>query len=192
MTEKQILTWIKTNLSPHIDKAIEAARIKNPMLIYTQDWIAAMTMRETGQKIAKLLGRGVKVPELHTEMKGDYGQREGETEKQYHGFHYMQIDIGSYPSFIASGDWKDPLKGYKKAIEVLEGKRIYLFAAGGKFKPNEFPPDMLYRAITAAYNCGEGNVAKVLREGKDVDARTYNHDYSKEVWRFRELYKSIV
>jgi hypothetical protein len=116
-----------------------------------------MTMRETGLKIAQQLGRGFKVPEIHAEMRGDYGQRPGDTERQYHGFGYMQIDIASYPDFVKSGKWKDPLATYKMAIAVLESKRNYL-----EPKYKEVGEEMIHRAITAAYNCGEGNVSKVL------------------------------
>jgi hypothetical protein len=72
------------------------------------------------------------------------------------------------------------------AIAVLEEKRLYLEP---KF-PN-LQGDSLHRAITAAYNCGQGNIAKVLNEGKDIDDRTYNHDYSREVWRFREIFNTL-
>jgi len=71
-----------------------------------------------------------------------------------------------------------------KAIGVLEGKRRNL--------QSEFPHiDNLDRAITAAYNCGEGNVARAIRKGIDIDSYTFNKDYSKEVWRFREIYKTV-
>jgi len=57
--------------------------------------------------------------------------------------------------------------------------------------PRMIPGYELDRATVAAYNCGEGNVAKVMRAGLDVDARTHQHNYSAEVWRFREMYKAI-
>src|SRR5205814_5154441 len=120
-------------------------------------------------------------------MKGDYGQRNGDSEKRYHGYSFWQIDIGSYPEFIRSGDWKDPFKSAVKAVSVLEEKRKYFDE-----KMPGLKDDKLNRAITAAYNCGQGNVFKALINFKDVDAYTFNHDYSKEVWRFRELYKAIT
>jgi hypothetical protein len=149
--------------------------------------MSGITMRETGFLIARYVKEKVKPEVIHTLMRGDYGQRPGEKEKSYHGYGYPQIDIGSYPAFIKSGDWKDPFKVFCKAIAVLEEKRLYLQP---KF-PN-LQGDSLMRAITAAYNCGQGNVAKVLNEGKDIDARTYNKDYSAEVWRFRQIFNSIT
>jgi hypothetical protein len=186
MTERDILKWINLNLSNAIDKAIAHAREKYPDLIYTKDWLAAMAMRETGFKIAEFVKLGKKPEAIHTIMRGDYGQRKGDVEKCYHGFGYWQIDIASYPDFVKSGDWKDPFKTCRKAISVLEEKRLYL---APKF-PN-LQGDSLCRAITAAYNCGQGNVAKVLRVGQDIDARTYNRDYSAEVWRFRQIFNSL-
>lgn len=186
MTELEILRWIKTNLGSHILQAIWEAKRKNEGLIYNSELISAMNMRETGEKIKKLLAQGKTVVEMHGLMKGDYNKRTHDPEPCYHGFHYMQIDIDSFPDFIHSGDWKDPLKGFKKAIQVLEGKRLYL--------QSHFPQlqgDDLLRAVVAAYNCGEGNVRKTMERKLDVDAFTHQHNYSREVWRFRDLYRSL-
>lgn len=186
MTERDILKWIGANLGQTIDKALDQAREKNPTLLYTKDWLAGIIMRETGFLIARYVKQGAKPEIIHTLMRGDYSQRPGEKEKNYHGFGYCQIDIASYPDFVKSGEWKDPFKIIRKAIAVLEEKRVYL---SPKF-PN-LQGDSLQRAITAAYNCGQGNVAKVLAAGQDIDARTYNKDYSREVWRFRQIFNSL-
>lgn len=186
MTERSILSWINRELGPIIDQAIEEAKKKNPDLIYTRDWLAAMCMRETGFLIARYAKQGMKVAIIHTLMRGDYSQRPGEKEKSYHGYGYWQIDIASYPQYVKSGDWKDPLKTCAMAISVLEEKRKYLEPRFANLKG-----DSLHRAVTAAYNCGQGNVAKVLREGKDIDARTHNMDYSAEVWRYRQIFNSL-
>ena len=186
MTERDILTWISTNIGDAIDKALVHAREKFPDHPYTKDWVAGIIMRETGFLIARYVKEGAKPEIIHTLMRGDYNQRPGEKEKSYHGYGYPQIDIGSYPDFVKSGDWKDPFKTCVKAISVLEEKRLYLVP---RF-PN-LQGDSLSRAITAAYNCGQGNVAKVLTDGQDIDARTYNKDYSAEVWRFRQIFNSL-
>lgn len=180
MTEKQILQWVKTNLSPIIDKAIADSQ----PVIYTTDWLAAMAMREVNFLIARNASKPFHVVcEL---MKGDYGQREGENEKSFHGWGFWQIDTGSFPMFVKSGDWQDPYKCCKKAIEVLEGKRKYLATHLPNLSGNE-----LNRAITAAYNTGEGNVFKSIANGKDPDTTTHEHNYSAEVWRYRDIYNSI-
>lgn len=186
MTEKDILKWINKNLGDAIDRAIVHAREKFPDHPYTKEWLAAIAMRETSFKIAEFNELGKSPEIIHQVMRGDYSQRKGEVEKSYHGFGYWQIDIASYPDFVKSGNWKDPFKTCCKAISVLEEKRLYLQP---KF-PN-LQGDGLHRAITAAYNCGQGRVAQALKEGKDIDAFTYNHDYSREVWRFREVFKSL-
>lgn len=190
MTEKQTLLWIKLHLAVYINQAIADAKTKNAQLIYTEDWLAGMTYRETGFLIARYVAAGKQPAEIHKLMRGDYSQRKNETAKQYHGFGYMQIDTGSYPDFINLGYWKDPLKTYSKAISVLEEKRIYLFASN-RFNAADFSIDNVHQAITAAYNCGQSNVSKALREGKDVDLYTHQHNYSAEVWRFRKIYNDL-
>jgi hypothetical protein len=187
MTTRQILLWIHFNLLPHISKALEEKKKTNPHLIYTPDWLVGITFRETGGLINKYASVNTKPEVMHTLMRGDYSQRPGEKEKSYHGFGYTQIDIASFPKFVKSGDWKDPLKCYLMAIDVLEGKRKYIEPHSPKLKG-----DALHRAITAAYNCGEGNVAKVLVAGNDIDWRTTGHDYSKDVWQRRAFYQQIV
>lgn len=184
MTQRQILLWIKENLSPVIQKALE----QNPDVIYTEDWLAGMAYRETGFLIGRYADKKMKAEDIHGLMKGDYGQRDGETEKKYHGFGYWQIDTGSYLPFIKAGYWKDPFKTCMKAIEVLEEKRIYL---AQNFDFGKIDLHTIHRAITAAYNCGQGNVLKALHRGYDVDRYTHNGDYSKMVWKYRDAYRSL-
>lgn len=190
MTETQIIQWIKTNLGPIIDYSLVMARGRNPDLLYTEDWLGGIAMRETGGLIAKLLpsvpATGNALNLISPLMRGDFGQRPADKEKMYHGFGFWQIDIASFPAFIKSGDWKDALFTCEKAIAVLEDKRAYIH--------EHFPQlagDDLARAITAAYNCGEGNVVKVLTEQHDIDIRTTDKNYSAEVWRFRGIYQSL-
>lgn len=181
MTERQAIFWIKDNLGPLIVKAIAG----RPGVIYTEDWLAAMAYRETGILILRYQGKPLNI--IAPLMQGDYGQRPGENENIYHGFGFWQIDKDSFPDFVKSGDWKDAFKSCVNVIKILEEKRIYLQA--------HFPAltgDEINRAITASYNCGQGNELKALEEGKDVDVYTFNHDYSAEVWRFREIYKSFT
>jgi hypothetical protein len=191
MTEKQTLLWIHTNLVPLMREAMK----QSPQIAYPTDLLSAMTMRETGNLVQRYVQKGLKAHEMHPLMRGDYSQRRGEKEKSYHGYGYMQIDIASFPEFVKSGAWKDPIKTYIKAMSVLEGKRTYLKS---KF-PHLEGRDLLWASV-AAYNCGEGNVRKVLngivknKKGEvvtDVDWYTHGKDYSKEVARFMELYNSI-
>lgn len=192
MTNTEILRWIKLNLGSIISDELTAVRAKTPTIPYTEDWLGAIVMRETGELIAKRISQATGIPsgamlgKIASLMTGDYSQRPGETEKSYHGFGFFQADIGSFPAFIKSGGWKDPVKACVMAIAILEGKRTYLV--------HHYPTlvgDELARAITAAYNCGEGNVGHVIDAGGDIDARTTGHDYSKNVWEFRETYRNL-
>jgi hypothetical protein len=184
MTNEQILGWIKRNLGPIIQECITTAKAKNAQLLYTEDWLAAICCRETGGLIARYPTAPLK--DVAALMRGDYTKRATDPEKTYHGFGFWQADIASFPAFVRSGDWKDPKKACSMAIAILEGKRIYL--------QQHFPQlagDALDRAITAAYNYGEGNVGKALHAGDDIDSRTAGHDYSKAVWAYREIYNKL-
>jgi len=190
MNTESTLKWIKAHLGPVIRQALQEAKEKTPDLLYTEEWIAGITMRETGELIARYVSRGLptgkEVETLAPIMRGDYGRRSGDMTPQYHGYGFMQIDIASFPVFVRSGNWKDAGKVYKMAIAILEDKRKYLI--------NHFPAlagVALERAITAAYNCGEGNIGKAIIAGQDVDTRTAGRDYVKAVWAFRNIYREL-
>lgn len=173
------LKWIKENLGNIIATSIQGTP-------YTEDWLAAIAYRETGGLIDMYAYKHLRSPVLFSLMRGDYTQRHGEDEKSYHGYGFWQIDIGSFPDFVKSGDWKDPAKTCAMAIKVLEGKRKYITE-----KMPGLNGDALERAITAAYNCGEGNVMKALINREDVDHFTTGQDYSKVVFQAREVYKNL-
>lgn len=190
MTERQIMTWYKQNLLPSVEKAIDYKKEKQPGLIYTADWLIAMAYRETWTLMVRYIQGKILLENVLPVVKGDYGRREGELEKQFHGFGFWQIDIGSYPQFVKSGEWKDPFKCCCKAIDVLEEKRSYLFASG-RINGNEHTAEECDRMITAAYNCGQVNVVNVIKDKKDIDSRTHEKNYSRKVWEYRDLYNSL-
>ena len=172
-TEVDLLAWIKRDLGPYIKKAIAGS-------IFTEDWLGAIAARETGFLIIRYVNKGYDLDTITKLMKGDFNNG------IYHGFSYWQIDIRSFPDFINSGKWMEIQASADKAVDVLTGKMKYLKKHEEKLGSYWFG-----RAITAAYNCGEGNVEKVIITGKDIDSRTFNKDYSKEVFRMREVYKSV-
>lgn len=186
MNDIQLAGWIKKNLGPTIGNCLAAS--PGASLIYHEDLLGAMVQRETGFKIIRILNKdpGISVMAVSAEMKGDWSRRDGEDHSSYHGFGFWQIDIKSFPHFVDSGDWKDPEKCCGMAIDVLLGKRKYLSDKLPGIKGQE----LFERANVAAYNCGEGSVLRAILNHEDVDSHTYNKDYSKEVWRFRELYKA--
>lgn len=181
MTERGAIEWIKINLGP----VFRAALAGRPV-VYTEDWLGGIVYREVGLLIHRYAPAGMSLAEMAPLMKGDYGRRPRETVARYHGYSFFQIDVASFPLFIASGKWKDAAESCRFAISVLDGKRRYLRANLLTLHGED-----LDRATTAAYNCGEGNVAKVLRAGQDVDSRTHNKDYSKMVWQYREIYRGL-
>lgn len=172
-TEKELLAWIAENLGGYIRKAIAGTS-------YSEDWLGAIACRETGFLIIKYVNQGLPFDEICEKMYGDF--RKG----RYNGFGFWQIDIGSYPGFIESGLWIDPLATVKQAIICLDGKRHSLKSWEYALNVNDFE-----RAITAAYNCGQGRVMKALDNGYDIDRYTFNRDYSGEVFRMRKIYREI-
>ena len=172
------MKWIKDNLGPVIMQSINGSD-------YTEDWLAGMCARETGFLFTRYANQGMSFDQVCLLMKGDYGKRANDLEKIYHGFGFWQIDIASFPDFVNSGKWKDPLQTTQMAIKVLDGKKSFLKQKGWDQKLSSV---MWQRAITAAYNCGEGGVNKALTNGLDVDNYTFSKDYSKEVFRYRDVY----
>lgn len=181
-TDQKLMQWIKDNLGIIIATAIINSG-------YTEDWLAGMCARETGFLIIRYANQGFPFDQICSLMKGDYGKRAGEPAKQYHGFGFWQIDTGSFPAFINSGKWTDPLESAKMVVSILDGKKNYLQQQGWQQK---LPETLWERAITAAYNCGEGNVNKALLRNLDVDSYTFAKDYSEEVFRYRNIYTNIM
>lgn len=98
-----------------------------------------------------------------------------------HGHGLMQIDDRSFPEFCASSAWRDPAKNIMMGAKVLAGKRRYL--------RDKAPAEDLERCAVAAYNCGEGTVAKALKAGVDPDTRTAHGDYARSVLEFAREYE---
>jgi hypothetical protein len=172
------LKFIKENLSGIIKQVIVGT-------VYTEDWLAAIARRETGQKMIQLRNQGLKPAEIWPRLKGDFSKRKGEAQASYHGFGVWQMDIASFPDFCKGEDWKNPLLCGLKAIKVLEGKRAYLAP-----RVNISAED-LNKAITAAFNTGEGNVRHSIEQGRNVDYTTYGGDYSADIWKHREMYLQL-
>ncbi len=182
-SNKDILAWIHDNLGESIR---ELTDMKYKDTLYTEALIAGMICRETGFLILRYANQGKDFETICGLMKGDYGQRTGESSKRYHGFGFVQIDINSYPVFIKDTPLSDYKAYLEKAILVLEEKRKYIESKG--FNTDTLGEDNFLRAIVAAYNTGQGNVVRSLVRGLDVDRTTHQGDYSKEVFKFRFIY----
>lgn len=182
MTNKDILEWIKKYISPDIKKAFLA----RPGSLYTEDLLAGIACRETGELIARYVPLKNDEVTVCALLRGDYNQRKGDLEKMYHGYGITQIDIDSFPDFVHSGKWKNPYECFVKTIDVLNGKKDYI---SSKF-PMLWGADLI-EYIVAAYNCGEGNETKIISNGEDTDAYDTGHDYAKAVLQFAEIYKNL-
>lgn len=188
MTTTQILQWIKTNLGTIIAQAITDSG--GSSLPYTEPWIAGMVMQETGGLINRYAPTCNDAKVMSALMRGDYTQRANDTQKEYHGYGYLQIDVDSFPDFVNSGDWKDPYKTVMEAIKVLESDRTYLTAHATAGITDD--QDVFNHYITAAYNCGAGNEMKVIDASLDPDAYTTGHDYARDVFNYAGIYGALT
>ncbi len=180
MSELETLSWINKNLGKYITDACENT-------IYDLSWIAAIVQRETGGLIAHIVPRVMNFNILCQLMTGDFSKRKHDASPRYHGYGFTQIDVAAFPGFVASNDWQKPEKLFPFTIKVLESKRHYII---NHF--NDLTHQELERAITAAYNSGEGSVVKAIQNNEDVDIYTANHNYSEDVFRLRELFKTKI
>lgn len=107
-----------------------------------------------------------------------------------HGHGLMQIDDRSFGDWLTSNDWTDPYTNVRKGAQVLKGKMKYLSSKpssptikGTTLKdPRPLSGDRLFLAALAAYNTGEGNVAKSIARGLDPDTTTADaQGYAKHV-----------
>ncbi len=186
MTEREITYWIRDNLSSHIKKALEVASVSHPKSKWEEKILAGIAQREVGFLIARYAPMKKPFDILCSLMKGDFTRREGEMERQYHGFSFWQLDINTHLAFIKSGEWKNPFKACYKAIQTLEEKKNWI-----EENIKDLKGFTLERAAISAYNCGQINVRRALEAGNDIDARTFNHDYSKEVLRYSDIYQHL-
>jgi len=105
-----------------------------------------------------------------------------------HGHGLMQIDDHSFGTWLSENDWTDPKTNIEKGVQILTDKYNFL---DNKGVLNNMSDADAERAAVAAYNCGEGNVLKVIAAGDDIDARTAGHDYSADVLARAEQFKEI-
>lgn len=101
-----------------------------------------------------------------------------------HGRGLMQIDDRSHTFFTSSDDWKDPEKNIDYGVKLLRSNIDYFTR---KYSCNQY--SALRRAI-AGYNCGCGNVNKTIDSGADIDSRTANLNYSADVLKRSEFFKT--
>lgn len=165
MVETEILRHIHDNYGAFI--AASAARHG-----HRPEVLAGIMCRETQGGLSPLLDA------QGPEGRGDGGRGHG----------LMQLDDRSFPEFIRSGNWRDPAKNIEFGALVLRKKRLWLERVLGQ---TGITTD-LERAAISSYNVGEGNVLKSLKAGRDVDARTAHGNYSRDVLRLAELYRTLT
>lgn len=125
------------------------------------------------------------------------------------GHGLLQIDIGSFASWLRTHDWRDPYTNVKKGVQILKGKLAFfqgrssvkdltdgstvvigsksaerLKVSPGAYRdPRPLTGTALWEAAIAAYNTGEGNVLKNLAVGRPAQFTTAGGDYVTDVSR---------
>ncbi len=104
-----------------------------------------------------------------------------------HGHGFFQIDDRSHGDFLRrihttpEGKvvpvWWYPFEQCRYALQLFQANLKILHGS--------------LKAATAAYNCGAGNVQRMLRAGRHVDSRTMGQDYSTDVFRRRTDWQKI-
>jgi membrane-bound lytic murein transglycosylase MltF len=115
---------------------------------------------------------------LDPDMTGDHG----------HGHGLTQLDDRSFGGWLANHDWQDPFTNIEMGVKILTDKYNYLNEHGGFDNMNQEEAEQV---TIAAYNCGEGNMMRVIRNGEDIDNRTANKNYSSDVLDRAEQFKEI-
>ena len=112
---------------------------------------------------------------------GDFSQRKprgprtGRTPPDGGGFGrgLMQIDY-DWHEFARTGNWQDPHANLQYAAKVLNDAKRFFMERGVE-------PEMLMRAILAAYNAGPTATYKCYTARRDIDCNTTGRDYSADV-----------
>lgn len=88
----------------------------------------------------------------------------------------VQFDYEAHYEFCKSGAWKDPVAIMGAAARLLKQN----VASLKKLMPSLAGADLALAAV-AAYNAGAGRVAKMLKEGKGLDAATFHPGYASKI-----------
>jgi len=97
------------------------------------------------------------------------------------GHGLMQIDSGTWRSWLESHDWTDPYTNVRKGAEILSSNMAY-FAGKG------LEGDEQTQAALAAYNHGPDNVwanieaMQAGEPGVSIDTGTTGGNYASDVW----------
>ncbi len=178
-TEGDVANWTKSDLQ----RQFQAAK--------TRGWLPHFQKAAKDYEFPPELLLGIASRE--TNMKnivGDGG----------HGYGVMQIDDRSYPDWCHSGGWKDVNACIQKGALVLDGKREQIRSGEGKslkiggatFRgaPSVSDTDLI-RVSVAAYNSGLWAFYCFSR-GRDPDAKSTGHDYSKDVLNRTQLFATLL
>jgi Transglycosylase SLT domain len=94
----------------------------------------------------------------------------------------MQVDYAQ-SDFGKTEKWKDPRDNFLFGAKELADNITH-------YKSHPTTGVDPLAAAVAAYNCGQGNVNKAIKNGVDIDSYTTGHDYSRDVLSRAAWFKS--
>lgn len=100
------------------------------------------------------------------------------------------VDDRSFPGFGTSDCWRDAHARAVETLRILAAKAHYLARHGTPTRGVRVMP--WATTVLAAYNCGEGNVLKALKEHLDVDYYTAHADYSADVLARAAIFQELL
>jgi hypothetical protein len=109
----------------------------------------------------------------------------------YQGYGLMQVDIKSFPDWVKSNAWKDPIESIKKGSSVLHEKR-HEVANRAKAAEIELSDANLLWISLASYNHGSsGSFRSFITDGHP-DEGTTGHDYGKDCLARAKVFKALL
>jgi hypothetical protein len=112
-----------------------------------------------------------------TNMKGDFRKSKHFPNGGYHGYGIMQVDVGTDPSWIASGAWQQVDQAIMRGTGILAGKRDQL---NNMWQGSRTLKDFLW-VLAASYNHGTLDSYRDFKNEGSPDGDTTGHDYGKDV-----------
>jgi soluble lytic murein transglycosylase-like protein len=97
-----------------------------------------------------------------------------------HGYGLMQIDDGSYKSWLGTHDWRNPLVNIRKGVSVLLDKRAELIDLARASGVHPSVGDLLTWTVSA-YNAGADGAFDGVLDHDRSDAFTTGGNYAADV-----------
>jgi hypothetical protein len=156
---------------------------------------AASRYKQDAATILALASRETNLDPQYLKIRGDHG----------HGYGLLQVDDRSFPTWCASGAWRDARQSILKGAMILQSKEKSLVDRGGQtvrvtthdaqttrtFTMPFLSGNDLARLAIASYNGGDWPVYHYAR-GRDCDEGTTQQNYSFDVLARASYFRTLL